>query len=74
MHDKFETCQDCPDRTIEPNCHEDCDGYKYRQLIKAKENAARRKDAEFRDAKIRAEFDTQKKIKTGQLCYRKKYK
>ena len=28
--DKFKSCQDCPDRSIEPNCHETCEGYLFR--------------------------------------------
>lgn len=27
MIDKFKTCQNCPDRCIEPNCHNTCEGY-----------------------------------------------
>lgn len=27
---KYHTCQDCPDRTIEPNCHMTCEGYLFR--------------------------------------------
>lgn len=29
-HNKFHTCQGCPDRSIDPNCHNECEGYKYR--------------------------------------------
>lgn len=25
--DKSKTCKDCPDRTVIPNCHDDCEGY-----------------------------------------------
>lgn len=25
--DKFKTCQNCPDRSIHPNCHNTCEGY-----------------------------------------------
>ena len=28
--DKFKTCKDCPDRTVEPNCHMTCEGYQFR--------------------------------------------
>ena len=27
MQDKFKTCQNCPDRTVKPNCHTTCEGY-----------------------------------------------
>lgn len=30
-HNKFHTCKGCPDRTVEPNCHEACEGYIFRQ-------------------------------------------
>ena len=37
--DKYETCQGCEDRTIEPNCHMTCEGYLFRceKLKKMKE-------------------------------------
>lgn len=37
---KLLTCENCPDRSIEPNCHETCEGYKYRteRIEKAKKN------------------------------------
>lgn len=27
MVDKYETCKDCPDRVVQPNCHSTCEGY-----------------------------------------------
>lgn len=45
--DKFKTCKDCPDRTVDPNCHDSCEGYKYRQDKKAKINEAKRKENDF---------------------------
>ena len=30
MFDKFKTCKDCPDRSINPPCHETCEGYLFR--------------------------------------------
>ena len=27
MIDKFKSCKDCPDRSVEPNCHNTCEGY-----------------------------------------------
>ena len=29
-HKKTLTCKDCPDRSIEPNCHSCCEGYNIR--------------------------------------------
>ena len=40
-HDKFKTCKGCPDRCADPNCHDVCKGYKYRQ--KKTEEAKQRK-------------------------------
>ena len=51
---KFKTCKDCPDRTVEPNCHDTCKGYKARQEQKAKVIEAKRKDRDFNDFKIEA--------------------
>lgn len=40
MHDKTKSCKDCPDRTIQPNCHMTCEGYLARcernEMIRAK--------------------------------------
>ena len=30
MIDKFKTCQNCPDRSINPPCHDTCEGYLHR--------------------------------------------
>ncbi len=42
-HNKFESCRDCPDRQIEPNCHDTCQGYIFR---KNKKDKARKKEQE----------------------------
>lgn len=73
VFNKEESCEGCPDRCPDPNCHDTCRGYKIRQQKKEKENAERRKDAEFKDAKIRAEQYTIKSMKNGHLKTRKKY-
>ena len=39
MFDKFKTCKDCPDRSVEPNCHSTCEGY----IARCKQNEERRK-------------------------------
>lgn len=51
-HDKRKTCKGCPDRTLEPNCHDDCDGYKWRIAENEKKKAAIKKDAECLSALI----------------------
>lgn len=45
--DKFKTCKDCPDRTIQPNCHTTCEGYIYRCKINEERKANERKAKEF---------------------------
>ena len=67
----FKKCYKCPDRTIEPNCHDTCPDYLGVKAQREKANAERRKDNEFIDAKVRAEFNTMKMMKTGQLSKRK---
>ena len=42
--DKFKTCQNCPDRSIHPNCHNTCEGYLARQRQIKKIKAARKED------------------------------
>ena len=45
--DKFKTCKDCPDRTIEPNCHENCEGYNYRKSENEKLYEERKKRCDY---------------------------
>jgi hypothetical protein len=40
MCDKFKTCQNCPDRSIHPNCHTTCEGYLYRKARYAERSRA----------------------------------
>lgn len=49
VHNKFHTCKDCPDRAVEPNCHDTCRGYLYRQAQGLKINEERRKGFEYYD-------------------------
>ena len=37
--DKEKSCQGCPDRTVEPNCHMTCGGY-----LKRAEKSSKKKD------------------------------
>ena len=50
-HDKDKSCEDCPDRSVEPDCHMDCKGYKKRQKRQEKINKARRIENDYRDFK-----------------------
>lgn len=66
-HDKFKTCKGCPDRCIEPNCHDGCEGYKTRQEKNAKIKAEKIKDSEFKAMKIGVMDKTKRRAKHGGL-------
>lgn len=60
---KYETCQGCEDRVIEPiNCHTTCNGYKFRQKKQAMKNAQRRNDNQFIAFKRQSVGDTIKRV------------
>lgn len=40
--DKYKTCKDCPDRSVDPPCHDNCEGYKARCEKQAEINRNRR--------------------------------
>ena len=46
-HNKFDSCYGCPDRTIDPNCHDTCEGNLYRVAEREKEKKERRKDFDY---------------------------
>ena len=50
----FKTYKDCPDRTLEPNCHETCEGYKYRLKEAEKLKEVKRKERAVDDFKVEA--------------------
>lgn len=60
--DKFVTCKNCPDRTVEPNCHMTCEGYIFRceKTIKLREE----KKKEFRIRKLQTRFNQEDEEKT----------
>lgn len=45
--DKHKSCKGCPDRATEPNCHDNCTGYKARQELNEKKKAAQRENTAF---------------------------
>lgn len=47
QHNKFDTCYGCPDRCVEPNCHDTCRGYLYRVAEGERHNKERRKSFEY---------------------------
>ena len=46
-HDKEKSCNGCPDRVADPNCHDTCGGYKRRVEKNEKVKAAKREMTEF---------------------------
>lgn len=62
--DKFETCKDCADRTVEPNCHMTCEGY----LFRSKEAEKVRRERYERLQKNEYEFVRNERI----MAYRER--
>ena len=46
-HDKEKSCNGCPDRVADPNCHEYCGGFKRRTKRNEKVKAAKRQETEY---------------------------
>ena len=61
-HNKFKTCEGCPDRCAEPNCHTTCRGYLYRKAERAKQNKERRKNFDYYEYRENAIQKSGKKI------------
>ena len=60
---KFKRCpSDCPDRSIEPNCHETCEGYLFRCEENKKKRQRRRVETDFYNFKKERVRDTKKKV------------
>lgn len=70
-HDKYKSCKGCPDRVTEPNCHEDCAGYKARQEQNEKKKAAQREDTDYMAAVCGAVERTKKSRSSKELMRRK---
>ena len=52
MIDKFKTCLNCPDRSINPNCHTACEGYIHRCKLNEERRKKRLEDTMFKDFQI----------------------
>jgi hypothetical protein len=63
VHNKFNSCYGCPDRSVDPNCHDTCRGYLYRQAERTKINEQKIKDFEYKGCKIDRVADSKKKAK-----------
>lgn len=61
-HNKFHTCYGCPDRSIEPNCHSTCEGYKYRTEKAEALKEEKRKAYEYINYKSKRVMETKEKI------------
>lgn len=57
--DKSKTCKDCPDRSVVPNCHNDCEGYLERCK---KQRAIAEKEKQYSDFE-RYRFDAIERVK-----------
>ena len=62
---KFETCQGCEDRTIEPNCHMTCEGYLFRCEKLKKVKDGRDEHLDYYGFKTESIIRTRKRI--GQI-------
>lgn len=66
-HNKFHSCQNCPDRCIEPNCHMTCEGFLFRQKKKEEEKQkikdGRNEGKEFIEFKKDVVAKTKKRFK-----------
>ena len=65
MFDKYKTCKNCPDRSIDPPCHETCEGYKARCQEQKRINDNRRASQKV---------PTEHHIKSGINYYKRKKK
>lgn len=70
-HNKFETCQDCPDRTVyntdadadeQQNCHTTCEGYLFRQKQNEEKRKKRRQENTFIEYKRKVVGETIEKV------------
>lgn len=46
-HNKFNSCADCPDRSVSPNCHVTCEGYLFRSRRREELKEKKKRDQEF---------------------------
>ena len=62
MFDKFKSCEDCPDRTVEPNCHMTCEGYIFRCQKNEKSKESKNENVEFGNFKRETIRKTKKRL------------
>lgn len=60
--DKYKSCENCPDRTVEPNCHTTCEGYLFRCEQNRKKKERKKEDTEFNSFKKSRVDDMKKKL------------
>lgn len=61
-HNKFVSCEDCPDRCINPNCHSVCRGYIFRSQKRQKINNTRKKEGDYCGFKRTAIYNSKKRV------------
>ena len=60
-HNKFDSCDGCPDRVADPNCHDTCRGNLWRMAENKRKKAAQRAETDY----VAAKCDAVKKAKTN---------
>lgn len=65
--DIYESCDGCPYRVADPNCHDTCPGYEARCEENEIKNKERRKDTEFSCYKTEAVTYTNRQLKLNKL-------
>lgn len=65
MFDKTKSCKGCPDRSAEPNCHTDCEGYLVRQQNKPRFSEAdqycKERTRKIKDAWVKTKQERRRK-------------
>ena len=62
MFDKYKSCKDCPDRTVEPNCHTTCEGYLFRCQKTLESKESKNENVEFGNFKRETIRKTKKRL------------
>ena len=74
MFDKEKSCKDCPDRTVQPNCHETCKGYIKRCEIRKERNEKARQEAVYRQYEFNRKYRISKRCHHASCFTREKYR
>lgn len=67
---KHKTCLNCTDRTIEPNCHTDCEGYLHRQARKEQARQARKFEDKCTECVVLGKLRVARALRAGRIVGR----